>query len=578
MNVASTAVALVAALIARAGAAEHRAAADVVRVADRTASFPSGPYVALAVDPHDSTRLALTTADGRVAWTDDDGDTVDEALVVAPREYLSAPLRTRPSLLTLTSQRSGSRLQLSGLVGERPGMRLFLWLLKERRPVARWQYWMAIENPATDIADVTVPARGRPMLAATASGLFLSDPRHAGWIAVAGAPAPRAATLTVLAVTVDPEDPAHVLAGTPGGPLISHDGGRTFAPHPSADLEEVAFRRFYWDPETAGHLLAIASGAVYQSHDAGASFERAFATRDGVNAVALGDGGAYVATGRGLIAPGRGQRLLADEPVVGVVPLSDGGCLAASETTIYVAPPDGTPYAVARAPGNDPFLRLDGDGDVAWAITRHAVYRVSRDELPRRPRVDHPPHMQLSAVSVEHSVVAHLGIGDPAATRLGKPWVAALIPRVTVTARSLRSHEYSSLVDALLPFPERLRTAASASACCGAYVAGDGTPELLVMATWDVGAIIAATRAPSYPYAIIEMNLRAMREQILPEVRWRYRAAAELAARLARPPRDPWLSFLWQTQLDEHAAYLEAMAGRTVVTTGSIESSNPFEE
>ena len=219
MNAASAAGALAAALIAGAGAAEPSAAAGAVRVVDRTAGFPSGPYVALAVDPHDSMRLAVTTADGRVAWTDDDGDTVDEALVVAPREYLSAPLRTQPSRLMLTSQRSGSRLQLSGLVGERPGMRLFLWLLKERRPVARWQYWMAIENPATEIADVTVPARGRPALAATASGLFLSDPRHAGWIAVAGAPTPRAATLTALAVTVDPEDPAHVLAGTPAGPL-----------------------------------------------------------------------------------------------------------------------------------------------------------------------------------------------------------------------------------------------------------------------------------------------------------------------------------------------------------------------
>jgi hypothetical protein len=264
--------------------------------------------------------------------------------------------------------------------------------------------------------------------------------------------------------------------------------------------------------------------------------------------------------------------------VVGVVPLGGGACLAASETAIYVAPPDGKPHAVARAPGNDPFLRLEGDGGVAWAITRHAVYRLGGDVLARRPRVDDPPRMQLSAVSVERSVVAHLGLGEPTATRLGRPWFAALIPRVTVTARSLRAREYSSLVDALLPFPERLRTAASASSCCGSYVPGDGTPELLVMATWDIGAIIAATRAPSYPYAIIEMNLRAMREQILPEVRWRYRAAAELAARLARPPRDPWLSFLWQTQLDEHAAYLEAMAGRTVVNTGSIESSNPFEE
>jgi hypothetical protein len=61
------------------------------------------------------------------------------------------------------------------------------------------------------------------------------------------------------------------------------------------------------------------------------------------------------------------------------------------------------------------------------------------------------------------------------------------------------------------------------------------------------------------------MNLRAVREQVLPEVRWRYREAAQLARLLARPPADPEIEFLWRTRLDEHAAYLEAMSGRPVV-------------
>jgi hypothetical protein len=87
------------------------------------------------------------------------------------------------------------------------------------------------------------------------------------------------------------------------------------------------------------------------------------------------------------------------------------------------------------------------------------------------------------------------------------------------------------------------------------------------MASWDVGALIAGFRAPTYPYGIIEMNLRAVRERVLPEVRWRYRDAAHLAKLLARPPGDPEIAFLWRTRLEEDAAYLEAMSGRPVVAS-----------
>ena len=65
----------------------------------------------------------------------------------------------------------------------------------------------------------------------------------------------------------------------------------------------------------------------------------------------------------------------------------------------------------------------------------------------------------------------------------------------------------------------------------------------------------------------------AVREQVLPEVRWRYREAARLARLLARPPDDPEVAFVWQMRLEEHAAFLEAMSGRPVVAYGS----NPTE-
>ena len=233
-----TGLCLAAALLA--GARAPRAArADGIRVVDLTPSFPAGPYLGLTVDPRDPDRIAVATADGRVGWGEEAGARCDESRVVAPREYLSAPLRARPRLLSLAPGPLPARSTLSGLHGEPPGTRLFLWLLKEERPVARWQYWMSVENPRLEIYDVTIPSPGHPALAAGAAGLFRGDCRADGWIQVAGTPAPRGATLSAYAVTVDPERPAEAFAGTSAGLLVSHDGGRTFAPHRDPELAGV---------------------------------------------------------------------------------------------------------------------------------------------------------------------------------------------------------------------------------------------------------------------------------------------------------------------------------------------------
>jgi hypothetical protein len=554
-------------------------AAGGVSVTDMTPSFPVGPYVALTVDAHDPRRLAVTTSDGRLGWTRDGGHTGDEAVVIAPREYLSAPLRSQGPLFTLQQhQPPGGRTAISGLLGEAPGMRQFLWRLKEGQPVAKWQYWMSVENPATEIYDATIPGPGprdaRP-LAATASGLFAADRAAGGWVRVVGLPQPRRGALAAYAVTVDPSDRRHVLAGTAAGLLVSHDGGATFAPHPDPDLAEVDLRRFSWDSVEPRHLLALAARAVYQSRDGGVTFSRAFATPDGVNAVALDDaGGVYIATGRGLIVPGAQARVLADETVVGVVAFG-GGWLAATESTLTLRTAGGALRTLMRTgtDGSDAILRLEGNATAAWVLTRHNVFRVANDAPAREPPAGAPPRLQLSATGVEQAVLARLGIEDPAATRLGKPWYANLVPRITVGARSAVTHELATTFDALVPLPVRLRTSSTGRSCCGLSALGplaprESPPEFLVLVSWDVGALIAGFRAPTYPYGIIEMNLRAVRERVLPEVRWRYRDAAHLAKLLARPPDDPEIAFLWQTRLDEHAAYLEAMSGRRVVAHG----------
>ena len=365
-----------------------------------------------------------------------------------------------------------------------------------------------------------------------------------------------------------------MLAGTAAGLLVSRDGGATFAPHPDPELAEVDFRRFSWDAGDPRHLLALAARAVYQSRDGGATFARAFASADGINAVALDDaGGVYVATGRGLIVPGSPGRLFGGETVVGVVPLGGGAWLAATESTLYLRSGGGAPRALMRAGGGDPgdpgdpMLRLEGNATAAWLLTRHNVFHVANETPARAPPAGTPPRLQVSAIGVEQAVLARLGIADPAATRLGKPWYANLLPRITVGGRSAVSHEFATTFDALVPLPVRLRSAGSARSCCGvaALSPRESPPEFLVLVSWDVGALIAGFRTPTYPYGIIEMNLRAVRERVLPEVRWRYREAAHLAKLLARPAGDPEIAFLWQTRLEEHAAYLEAMSGRPVL-------------
>jgi len=552
-------------------------AASDVSITDVTPSFPVGPYLALTVDARDARRLVVTTSDGRVGWTRDGGRSSDEATVIARREYLSAPLRSQGPLFTLLQhQRPGGRTAIAGLHGELPGSRQFLWSLKEARPVARWQYWMAVENPATEVFDATPPEPGRPMLAATASGLFAADRAGGGWLRVIGLPQPRHGTVAAYAITVDPLDRRHVLAGTSVGLMVSRDGARTFEPHPDPELAEVDFRRFQRDAGDPRHLFALAARAVYQSRDGGETFTRAFANADGINAIALDDeGAAYVATGRGLIAPGTDGPVLPEEVVVGVVPLGGGGLLAATEGALYLhtAAGDTRPLMRTGGPdGGDPILRLEGDAAGAWLLTRHNVFHVARARPAVGPPAASPPRLEVSAAGVEQAVMARLGIEDPGDTRLGKPWYANLVPRITVGARSAVSHEFATTFDALVPLPERLRISGTGRSCCGLAAAlspRDGPPELLMMVSWDVGALIAGFRAPTYPYGIIEMNLRAVREQVLPEVRWRYREAAHLAKLLARPPSDPEIAFFWQMRLEEHAAFLEAMSGRPIVALGS---------
>jgi hypothetical protein len=91
------------------------------------------------------------------------------------------------------------------------------------------------------------------------------------------------------------------------------------------------------------------------------------------------------------------------------------------------------------------------------------------------------------------------------------------------------------------------------------------------MAYWDLSDIIFGENSNiSNPNLLLESGLREGQIQILNEVRWRYRQAASLVRRLQRPPADPASRLSLQLRLEEHAAYLEALAGRQIVTGETI--------
>src|SRR5262249_38737158 len=152
--------------------------------------------------------------------------------------------------------------------------------------------------------------------------------------------------------------------------------------------------------------------AVYQSRDGGRSLTRAFGTRDGVRALALADEGAYVATGRGLIVPGRDGRLLPGEAIAGVVPLGGGRLLVATETTLYERLAGAELEVLAHAVADDPFLRLEGSPAGAWALTRTGVLRivVAGGGPGRAPRLADPPRLELTAAGVERAVLERAGL------------------------------------------------------------------------------------------------------------------------------------------------------------------------
>ncbi|HJZ89016.1 MAG TPA: hypothetical protein VKN99_27785 [Polyangia bacterium] len=534
-------------------------------IVDVSPSFRPGPYSAITIDPVHPERIVVGTHDGHVLWTLDGGLTAMESQALSPREYM---------YMTLRGANSKNR-SYAGTQRPRGGDRLFMNLLNEGLPVARWALWMALENNRVDVNDIALsPSDGRLVLA-TPSGIWISDDWRGVWSRTMGPARPKEREPVGFAVAIDPRNRKFVLAGTAEGILVSHDGGLSFRPHPNRKLAEQEVHRFIWDPEDNDHILALtAEGTVLQSKDHGKSFEEALSAGSEINAVALAPEGAYIATKKGLLAPGpegEDRRLFKDQSVVGVVPVGEGVALVATETALMLLEPDGGMGTLMRTTLTDPFQALVGTSDLAWALTRFGIFRIGATEDRAPARAPHPPKIKLSLEELQHAVISHMHIGDPQDTRLAPRWYADLLPTLTVRVKGVVEHGYNLTYDYTLPLPFRYAGGWESTSCCGG-VPGEPPVAVVVLLSWDLSRVVFGQASNvSMPYTMIEQNLRPIKETVLGEVRWRYRECAHLAMLLEHPPENPTVELFWRLRLEEHASYLEALSGRDVVAFGETE-------
>jgi hypothetical protein len=512
-------------------------------------AFPAGPYTTLHVDRSNPQRVAVGTADGRVAWSEDSAKKVSEAQVRSARIYDAMAIRGAAKNSSLGSQSAAVKTQ-------RP-VRLFIATLGTGKGVVRWQHWRAISTPMTDIAQIALPHPGGKMMAATSAGILISDSKGGSWTRTLGAPGtmPREKVdLVGLSVVANPARPSFVLAGTTHGVFLSRDGGMNFSPHTDSQVTEEMIFEFVWDPADPDIVLAVGADSILQSEDGGEHFQVAFIAPAEINSVVTSDMGVFVATTDGLtLVTGEGNLpVISGESIVGVVPWTEDRALAVSNTKLYLIDQYGDRTILMRTTDTDPFMRLDGAPGLAYLLSYNGVFRIGDQEARKKdPRA---PRMAMSMSAVQAAMLKNLGLGTPEDTRLHTRWYAKLLPRVVFDAAAVQHHTDSIMQDYTLPIDLRFARAQN-----------EANAEFSVMAFWDLSHIVFGDDHASNPHLFIESTLRANRQRILGEVRTRYREAAMLTKQLQVPSTDPKTTLFWRMRLAEHTEYLRFVSGKEIL-------------
>lgn len=596
-----------------------------IEIVDVSPAFAPGPYTSLKVDGRDPRILAVGTQSGVVSWSSDSGRSAQQSEAVIARSYnyiglrtdnrAWAPYKDPPNTLDglntnfLTSPSWASSLAAHGNPAGQPhairaqsdrvfgkgnasefaqsnmpaGDRLFMNLLNAGRSTLRWQRWMSVDDTPVTINDVAFTGAKGFLVAATAQGISISDRGRGAWIQAAGVPHPRrsaiqdtdpdGAGLQGTAVAVDPLDPKHVLAATSAGLLVSHDGGESFLPHPDPKLADEIIYHFTWDAMNPDRVVALGGRSVLISKDRGKTFATALSTAADINALAIGTEATYAATHDCLLQvgfDGKIKKLIRDEPVVGVIALGQGLLLVATESTLEVLQQGNPePVVLKRAHPADPFVALAGGAEISYALTKNGIYRVGAAEPHGGPTAP-LPRLRLSLAEAQDRVRKYQGLLQPTNSRLQNTRLAAyLLPRSTTlymggtigsSAAAVRDGTYIAL-----PFFQ------------AASLSYSGFFFYVTVDLSNLSQLIPAFWTAANPFDIRAQNLRPQQEDVLNQVRWRYRACTELLAALKRPVADPAEDLFVRLRLEEFAAYLEAMAGEPVVDFSNDPDKQPNE-
>lgn len=522
-------------------------------------SFPDGPYNTLYVDRANPTRVAVGTADGTIAWSNDSAGSVSESRVRSDRFLDAMAVRSGGSAASLGADTDDTEVpdtEGAKSQAQRP-VRLFIKTLGTGKGIVRWQLWRGIADPVTDIGAILLPAPGGNMFVVSSVGVMVSDGLGGAWTRTLGAPGimPREKVdLVGLSIVANPTNPKFVLAGTTKGVFLSRDGGMNFTPHTDSQITEEMVFEFLWDPGEPDVVLAVGPDSILQSEDGGETFAVAFISPAEINTVVTSDQGVFVATTEGLLlVGGEGtQTIMGGESVLGVVPWTDGGALVLTPSNLYELNAYGERKLLMRTTNMDPFLRLDGAPGLAYMLSQSGVYRIGSEVA--RIRGQKGPELAMSSSRTQQAMLDHLGLGNPEDTRLHDRWYAKLLPKVNFDAVGTQGDINSLMIDYTLPIDFR-------------YARADNSVnvEFAVTATWDLSSIVFGDDNASNPDLFIESTLRGNRQRILMEVRERYRKAAILAHRLKSPPADPKQAFMWTTRLEEHVSYLEFVTGKQIL-------------
>ena len=257
---------------------------------------------------------------------------------------------------------------------------------------------------------------------------------------------------------------------------------------------------------------------------------------------------------------GKVTKFLKDEVVVGVIALTPTLLLVATENVLEVFSTEHQePLILKRAHAADPFVALSGTAELSYALTKNGIYRIS-SAGPPPPAHGRQPELRLTLSETEDRVVHLQHLVKPDESRFMrfvsplKGIAAYFLPQVSLmiwdTYGTIPTVTQSGLL-VQLPYSQTSGTTFS-----------------------DVGFFINANftnlpnifygRVPN-PLNIKQQNLRPVKEDVLNQVRARYRACAELIRALQHPPDDPVQELLLRMRIQEYAAYLDAMAGEPVV-------------